>query len=117
MSTKIKAAGQTPKVIKWKTIRAKAKDIQPTPGNYKIKTKLGRERLDTSLGKYGLAGTCVCNYSKTKGKYDLVDGNSRWEKVMANNPNEMMEISVPDRKLTPAEYKEMSAIFDFAVAG
>jgi hypothetical protein len=103
--------------IIWKSIKVKAKQLIPTPGNYKIKSDLGRERLQTSLDKYGRAGTVVVNYSKKKGFFDIVDGNSRHEEVMTRNPNEIMEVSIPSRVLTPAEYKEMAAMFDFAKAG
>lgn len=105
------------KPITWKSIKVVANCINPTANNYKIKSDLGKQRLQTSLGKFGRAGTVVCNYAKQKGKYDLIDGNSRWEDQMVKNPKGVMEISVPSRPLTKLEYEEMSAIFDFAVAG
>lgn len=105
------------KSITWSSKRVKAKDINPTPNNYKIKSDLGRERLQTSLSKFGRAGTVVVNPALKSGKYDLIDGNSRWQEVMDRNPNEVMEVSIPNRKLTSTEYKEMSAMFDFAKAG
>lgn len=114
---KSKKSSASVKSIMWKSVKVKAKLIDPTPNNYKIKSDLGRERLQTSLGKYGRAGTVVCNYSKKKGRFDIVDGNSRWEDQMAIDPNGIMEISVPSRILSSAEYREMSAMFDFAKAG
>lgn len=105
------------KGITWSSKKVKANVINPTPGNYKIENKIGMQRLATSLNKFGRAGTVVCNPSTKPGRYDLIDGNSRWKGVVERNPNEVMEISVPSRRLTPAEYKEMAAMFDYAVAG
>lgn len=103
--------------ITWASKQVKASDINPTPKNYKIKTDLGRERLQQSLAMFGLAGNVVVNPAKQKGKWDLIDGNSRWEQEMAKGPNTKMWVSVPSRPLTPKEYQEMSAMFDFAKAG
>lgn len=105
------------KGIQWKNIRVKAKMILATPDNAKIKTELGLKRLNTSLEKFGMAGSVVCNYGKKKGTYDLINGNSRWEKIMETNPETMMDVSVPSRPLTPKEYREMADMFDFATAG
>lgn len=113
----MKKSNSGQKTIQWKSVRVKACDINPTKGNFKIQTKLGKERLQTSLSKFGRAGTVVVNHANAKGKWDLIDGNSRWQKVFDKNPKELMEVSIPDRKLTPSEYKEMCAMFDFAVEG
>jgi hypothetical protein len=107
----------TVKQITWKTITTKAKNIQPTLDNAKIKTDLGLKRLQASLDKFGMAGSVVCNYGKMKGTFDLINGNSRWEKIMSKDPNTLMEVSVPNRPLTPKEYREMADMFDFATAG
>lgn len=104
------------KTISWKSIRVLTSSIDPTPTNYKIKSDLGRERLKASLKSFGMAGNAVCNYSDKKGRFTLIDGNSRHDRAIADK-EKWMWISVPSRKLTPKEFKEMSAIFDFAVAG
>lgn len=103
--------------ITWRNDTAKANTIDPTPGNFKLKTELGDERLNHSLGIFGMAGTILVNPSKKKGRWDLINGNSRWQKQMEKDPNGLMNISVPSRPLTPKEYKEMAAMVDFAVAG
>jgi len=99
------------KAITWKSKVVPVAKIKPTPTNYKIKNALGQERLKTSLAKFGLAGTVVCNTDFT-----LIDGNSRLEQVKAKGQKNI-EVSIPNRKLTPQEFKEMSAMFDFAKAG
>lgn len=104
------------KQIKWKSIRVLVSCIDPTPTNYKIKTELGKARLAISLNKFGLAGNAVCNPGAKKGRYDLIDGNSRWEEAKERKDSHMW-ISIPDRRLTSKEYKEMSAMFDVAKAG
>jgi len=99
------------KPIEWKTIRVRAKTIKPTPNNFKLKTQEGLARLDTSLERYGMAGSLILNKDLT-----LINGNSRWEKALKTNV-EWLECSVPDRMLTAKEFTEFAAMFDFAVAG
>lgn len=99
------------KPIEWNSVRVLVSKITPTPNNYKIKTELGRERLKLSLKKFGLAGTVVLNSD-----YSLIDGNSRWEEAKLKK-EKYIWASMPNRKLSPAEYKEMSALYDFAKAG
>lgn len=102
---------KTTQTITWKSIVVDVAKIKPTPTNYKIRTALGYERLKTSLKKFGLAGTVVCNTDLT-----LIDGNSRLEQEKEKG-TKRMTVSVPSRKLSPQEFKEMSAMFDFAKAG
>lgn len=105
--------------VKWKSVQAEVKGILPTPKNYKIKTELGKERLALSLKKFGLAGNCVCNWNGKYGdkkKLVIVDGNSRLEDAKEKK-EKLIWVSVPDRKLSPKEFVEMSAMFDFAKAG
>lgn len=102
---------KNPQTITWKSIVVDVQKIKKTPVNYKIKTALGHERLKTSLAKFGLAGTVVCNTDFT-----LIDGNSRLEQEIKKG-TKRIAVSVPNRKLTPNEFKEMSAMFDFAKAG
>jgi hypothetical protein len=102
--------------IVWKSVVVSIKDILPTPKNYKIKTELGRERLHTSLKKFGLASNVVVNAKDKKGKYVLIDGNSRYLEEKEKGAR-TMAVSIPNRPLTQKEFTEMSAMFDFAKAG
>lgn len=105
--------------LKWSNFIVAVTDIQPTPGNYKIKTKLGQERLKASLKSFGLAGTVVCNWAGKVGdikKIMLIDGNSRREEAIEAG-EKFINASLPNRPLNAIEYKEMSAMFDFAKAG
>lgn len=102
--------------ITWSSKRVLVAAIDPTPTNYKIKSDLGKERLRQSLKQFGLAGNAVCNYSLKKDRFDLIDGNSRLEQAKEKK-EKWMWISVPSRRLAPKEFKEMSAMFDFAKAG
>lgn len=97
--------------ITWSPKKVAVKDIKHTPNNYKIKTDLGRERLQASLKAFGLAGTVVCNTDLT-----LIDGNSRLIEARENG-EKFIHVSIPNRKLTPKEFQEMSAMFDYAKAG
>jgi DNA-binding cell septation regulator SpoVG len=97
--------------IIWVPKKVNVKDIKPTPNNYKIKTDLGKERLATSLKAFGMAGTVVVNTDLC-----LIDGNSRLEEAKAKKEKTMW-VSMPNRKLSPKEFTEMSAMFDFAKAG
>lgn len=98
--------------INWRTIKVKKSLIKPTPNNFKLKTQEGLARLDTSLERYGMAGSLILNKDLT-----LINGNSRWEKALKDKTIILMECSVPDRQLTPKEFTEFAAMFDFAVAG
>lgn len=102
--------------IKWKTREVPISKVTPTEKNYKIKTDIGRARLQQSLKLYGLAGAVVTNAPDPKGNYSLVDGNSRREDAIEAG-EKTLAVSYPSRKLTPKEFKEMSAMFDYAVAG
>ena len=99
------------KQITWSSKLVQVSKIKPTPTNYKIKTDLGKERLALSLKKFGLAGTVVLNTDFT-----LIDGNSRLEEAKKAKQKTIWA-SVPNRKLTEKEFKEMSAMFDYAKAG
>jgi len=97
--------------ISWKPVLVEVKKIKATPNNYKIKTDLGKARLNESLSKFGLAGTVVVNTDLV-----LIDGNSRLVEEKEKGSKKIW-CSMPNRKLTPKEFKEMSAMFDFAKAG
>jgi hypothetical protein len=110
MGKKVKA-GSKIKKITWSPKQVLVKDVKPTPNNYKIKTDLGKERLNHSLSLFGIAGTVVVNTDLC-----LIDGNSRLEEARERGEKKIW-VSVPDRKLSPKEFTEMSAMYDFAKAG
>lgn len=117
MATKTKAKKKTAVAkITWSPKLVPVADVNPTPNNYKIRTKLGLERLQKSLALFGLAGTTVVNIGAKPGKYDLIDGNSRREEAIRNKDTKMW-VSVPSRRLTQKEYEEMAAMYDYARAG
>lgn len=101
--------------IKWSPKEINLVDTSPTPNNYKIKTDLGKERLSMSMALFGNASTVIVN-AKEKGKYPIIDGNSRCEEEKELGTKKIW-VMVPNRKLSPKEYKEMSAMFDYAKAG
>lgn len=106
------------KPIIWTPKRVLKSLIDPTPTNYKIKSDLGRERLKVSLKKFGLAGNIVCVPNpKKKGRYVIIDGNSRLDEALADKKVKWLWIGLPSRALSENEFKEMSAMFDFAKAG
>ena len=107
------------KKFNWQSIKVPPANIKFTENNFKIKTALGRQRLQTSLKSFGMASTIVCNWTKKVGDITgliLIDGNSRLEEAIENKLKTVW-VSVPDRKLTNTEYIEFSAMFDFASAG
>ena len=99
------------KTIKWKAIQVEVSKIKPTPNNFKIHTKDGKARFDTSVNSYGLAGAVVLNKDFT-----IIDGNSRVEKAKELGIKKI-DASMPDRKLTPKEFTEFAAMYDLAKAG
>jgi hypothetical protein len=101
--------------IKWSSKEVETRLIDPTPNNYKIKTDLGKELLQTSLHKFGIAGNVIVNPTRN-GRYMLIDGNSRLIQARERGEKKLW-VSVPNRTLTPKEFQEMSAMYDYAVAG
>ena len=97
--------------ITWSSKLVEVSKIKPTEKNYKIKTALGKARLQESLKSFGLAGNVVLNTDLM-----LIDGNSRLAEAIENKEKKIWA-SLPSRKLSPAEFREMSAMFDFAKAG
>jgi len=95
----------------WIVKEVNVSSIKPTPTNYKIKTDLGKERLALSLKKFGLAGSVVCNTDLV-----LIDGNSRLLEAKEKGLKKIW-VSMPKKKMSPKDFKEMSAMFDFAKAG
>jgi len=98
------------KTITWRPVKVAVSKIKPGPNQFKIKTELGRERLKTSMRKFGHAGTLVLNADFT-----IIDGHSRFEEAKLKKEKEVWA-SIPDRKLTPKEYTEFNALFDYASA-
>lgn len=99
------------KPIKWKTIPVEVTKIKPTRNNYKLKTEDGTARFNNSIEKYGLAGAVILNLDM-----ELIDGNTRWEKAKEKKLK-FIDASIPNRKLTPKEFNEFSAMYDMARAG
>lgn len=99
------------KPILWRTISVDVSKIKPTPNNFKLKTEEGTARFNTSVEKYGLAGTVILNKDFT-----LIDGNTRWEKAK-DKKLKKIDASMPDRQLTKKEFTEFAAMYDFARAG
>ncbi len=99
------------KTLEWVPKKVLVKNVKKTALNFKIKTELGKQRLQESLSKFGLAGTAVCDQN-----LNLIDGNSRLEEAVEKGWKYMW-VSVPNRAMTKSEYTEMSAMFDFAKAG
>ena len=99
------------KEIKWKSIEVQITKIKPTPNNFKLRTEEGMARFRHSVKKFGRAGTVVLNAD-----YTLIDGNTRIEDAIENGEKKVWA-SIPDRKLTPKEFTEFAAMFDFARAG
>jgi len=107
------------KEIQWTPYKVLVANIAPTPDNFKLKTELGMQRLQASLKRFGRAGTAVCNWKKGMGNLKslvLIDGNSRVEKAKEKG-DKYMYVSLPDRKLSPKDFSDMTKIFDYAVAG
>jgi hypothetical protein len=99
------------KQITWKITKVEVSKIKPTPNNYKLKTEEGLSRFRKSIEKFGLAGTVILNTDLT-----LIDGNTRWEDAKAKKLK-FINATIPDRKLTPKEFVEFSAMYDAARAG
>lgn len=99
------------KTITWKPTTVPVSKMKPGPNQFKIKTEVGKQRLRESMKKFGNAGALVLNKDFT-----IIDGHSRYEEAKKNKVASLVAL-VPDRQLTPKEYLEMNAIYDYASAG
>lgn len=99
------------KQITWKTIQVEISKIKPTRNNFKLQTEDGTARFKTSVDSYGLAGAVIINTD-----YELIDGNNRLKKAIELK-HKKIAASIPNRKLTPKEFSEFSAMYDMARAG
>lgn len=97
--------------IIWEPKKVLVADLKENPKNPKILNEKGKNRLQKSLAKFGLAGTIICNTDLT-----IIDGHSRKRDLIEKGIKEVW-VSVPDRPLTEKEYKEFNAIIDLAKAG
>jgi hypothetical protein len=97
--------------ITWKVRSVPISKIKPTPNNFKLKTEVGLGRFRHSMQKYGLAGAVILNADFT-----LIDGNSRIDEAKEYGIK-AVDASLPSRKLTPKEFNEFAAMYDFARAG
>lgn len=97
------------KKIQWQLIPVRAGDLKHNPDNPKKRDETGMRRLRKLVGKYGLVFSGIANKDLT-----IIDGHSRSE---LSNPDEQVQVFVPNRQLSPQEYKEMNAIYDLARAG
>lgn len=95
--------------IKWNLIQVKASELKPNPKNPKIRDDDGFERLKHSLDKFGRIYDGIANKDLS-----LIDGHSRLETA---EPNDVLNIFVPNKQLSENEYKELNAMFDIAKAG
>ncbi len=101
---------------KWKTISIPVNKINPTPENYKLKTDEGQDRFDKSVDLYGRAGAVIVNAKEKDGSYTLINGNTNVDKAKELG-EKYIDASVPNKKLSPKEFKEFAAMFDAIRAG
>lgn len=100
--------------ITWSAKEVSIALIDPSPKNWKLENALGLERFKNSVGKFGRAGTRVCNIG-SKGRFVLVDGNSNLKDAKARGEKKVW-ISIPSRQLTQKEFVEMCKVFDLSKA-
>jgi hypothetical protein len=104
--------------ITWVPVLVKVSQLREKHDNPKISTEKGKQRLKTSLNKFGLAGTIIANLPEKQGKnaeYPIIDGHSRVAELKAAGVPEVW-VSVPSRMLTKKEFDEMNALYDVAKA-
>lgn len=109
MATKKNAAPKKPAPITWKPITVKVKDLGRNIDNPKTKDEKGYTQLKKMVKKFGMVYGGIVNKDLS-----LIDGHSRTEML---NDDQSVVVFQPSRQLTPAEYKEMNAMYDIAKAG
>jgi hypothetical protein len=97
--------------IKWHSDTVQVADLIENPKNPKKPDAKGKQRLLKSINKWGIVIGGICNTDNM-----LIDGHSRKD-VFEELGIKEVEVRKPDRKLSPAEYKELNAIYDLAKGG
>ncbi len=93
----------------WHIEKRKVSDLKSYEDNPRILTKKGLADLKQSVEKFGLAEPIVVNTDGT-----IIGGHAR-AKVL--NPNDEVDVYVPDRLLDESEYKELNIRLNKNIAG
>jgi DNA modification methylase len=97
--------------MKWKTEKRKISDLTEWKGNPRILTEKGMADLKKSIQKFGCAEPLVINVDGT-----ICGGHGR-KKILEALGIKEVDCYVPERPLTPAEFKELNIRLNKNIAG
>lgn len=102
----------TEKRIIWRLEQRCVSDLKPYEKNPRIITKEGLEQLKNSYDEIGVAQPININTDDT-----ILSGHARTYQLMEEDPNQMVDVYVPDRKLTPKQEEAVIIRMNKNVAG
>ena len=100
------------KRIQWKIEKRKVSDLKPYEKNPRIITDHGLDQLKASIDDIGYAQPVNVNTDNT-----ILSGHARCQVLNKENPEQLIDVYVPDRTLTPKQEEAVIVRMNKNVAG
>lgn len=98
--------------IKWRVEQRKLSELRPYPKNPRIITEDGLSELKRSFDEIGVAQ--LINISQNN---VILSGHARWNQLMSEDENQIVDVMVADRALTPKQEEAVIVRMNKNVAG
>ena len=102
----------TNKRIKWHVEQRRVSELKPQTRNPRIITEQGLDQLKNSFDNIGFAQPININLDN-----QILSGHARTQLLKSEDPNQMVDLYVPDRTLTPKQEEEVIVRMNKNVAG
>jgi site-specific DNA-methyltransferase (adenine-specific) len=100
------------KTITWKLEKRVVSDLKPYDKNPRIISESGKEDLRKSFDEIGQAQPININLDNT-----ILSGHARTQVLLEQDPNQEVDVYVPDRMLTPKQEEAVIIRMNKNVAG
>lgn len=100
------------KRIQWKIEKRKVSDLKPYDKNPRIITDQGLDQLKASIDDIGFAQPVNVNTDNT-----ILSGHARCQVLLREDPEQLIDVYVPDRTLTPKQEEAVIVRMNKNVAG
>jgi hypothetical protein len=100
------------KIINWKIERRKVCDLKPYNKNPRIISDSGKDELRKSFNEIGFAQPININLDNT-----ILSGHARVQVLLEEDPNQEVDVYVPDRMLTPKQEEAVVIRMNKNIAG
>jgi len=100
------------KIINWKLEKRKISELKPYNKNPRIISDSGKQELRKSINEIGFAQPININLDNT-----ILSGHARFEVLLEEDPNQEIDVYVPDRMLTPKQEEAVIIRMNKNIAG